>query len=362
MEMKPVDRLVRREFGYMEGVLDAWRKQGLSADADLSEAFLLDRDGGSAGVGHLGWTTPPLYPEYKAGVVEREGDYDIVQDTAGRRLRCFRGRTQGFMPTYVKHTVTGWEDWRSEVKPRLDPATPERLRDYDAAVERAAGRVVRDGRWLTQGLIGPYMYLRSLLGPEEALFAFYDMPDLVHDMIETWLVVSDTMIGRLQSSVELDELFFAEDICYNHGLLISPSTWREFLKPSYIELITRARDRQTRELHIQIDTDGNVDEAIPLYREIGMDIMSPFEAAAGNDLVEDRKQYPDLRMTGGIDKRVLAEGPDAIDAHLEAIVPFMRDHHGYIPTCDHSVPLEVSLENFLHYRRRINELGWETGR
>lgn len=30
---------------------------------------------------------------------------------------------------------------------------------------------------------------------------------------------------------------------------------------------------------------------------------------------------------------------------------------GYIPTCDHGVPSNVSYANYLHYRRRCLELG-----
>lgn len=69
------------------------------------------------------------------------------------------------------------------------------------------------------------------------------------------------------------------------------------------------------------------------------------------------KQYPDLVMTGGIDKRVLAESKDAIDKHLEYILPAMRKRGGYIPTCDHGVPAEVTLENYIHYRKRCIEFG-----
>ena len=40
-----------------------------------------------------------------------------------------------------------------------------------------------------------------------------------------------------------------------------------------------------------------------------MDAMSPFEVASGCDVVEIGRQYPNLFMLGGIDKRVLAAGP-----------------------------------------------------
>jgi uroporphyrinogen decarboxylase len=62
-------------------------------------------------------------------------------------------------------------------------------------------------------------------------------------------------------------------------------------------------------------------------------------------------------MFGGIDKRVLAQGREAIDRHLGYILPTMRARGGYIPTCDHGVPAEVPYEDYLYYRKRCVELG-----
>jgi len=42
---------------------------------------------------------------------------------------------------------------------------------------------------------------------------------------------------------------------------------------------------------------------------------------------------------------------------VERIIPVMRAQGGYIPTCDHGVPVEVSYKNYLHYRQRCVELG-----
>lgn len=132
----------------------------------------------------------------------------------------------------------------------------------------------------------------------------------------------------------------------------------EFLLPYYQQLITNLKRRQIdrdRHLYIQVDTDGDCRPAIPIYREIGLDVMSPFEVAAGCDVVEIGKQYPELVMTGGFDKRVMAEGPDAIDREIDRIFPVMRERGGYLPTCDHGVPEEVSYDNYLHYRKRCLE-------
>jgi len=54
---------------------------------------------------------------------------------------------------------------------------------------------------------------------------------------------------------------------------------------------------------------------------------------------------------------VLAATTEEIDAMVERILPTMRARGGYIPTCDHGVPAEVPLANYLHYRKRCVELG-----
>jgi len=95
---------------------------------------------------------------------------------------------------------------------------------------------------------------------------------------------------------------------------------------------------------------------IPAYLEIGMDVMMPFEVASGCDVVAVGRQYPDLVMFGGIDKRVLADNPEAIEAHLQHIMPAMAQRGGYVPMCDHGVPDNVPLDNYLYYRKRICEL------
>jgi uroporphyrinogen decarboxylase len=242
----------------------------------------------------------------------------------------------------------------------MDPETPERYDDLDArmaAAREAAGR----GLMITQNLVGGYMYLRSLMGPEELLYAFYDMPDVVHACMAAWFELADAVIARHQEHVTLDEFFLAEDICYNGGPLISPRMMKTFLFPYYQQLVANIKARQidqSRHLHVHVDTDGFADPVIPLYREaIGMDAMSPFEVAAGCDVVRTGREYPDLAIFGGIDKRVLASGRDAIDAELERIIPVMRARGGYIPTSDHGVPEEVPYEDYLYYRERVVSLG-----
>ena len=176
--------------------------------------------------------------------------------------------------------------------------------------------------------------------------------------MQAWFELSDSVVAYHQKFFDVDELFLDEDICYNHASLISHDMIREFLFPYYQQLVTNVKRRNrdaTRKLHVQVATDGAAYSVIDLYREIGMDFMSPFEVASGCDVVEIGRKYPDLLISGGFDKRILASGKDAIDREVNRIMPAMYKRGGYIPTCDHGVPEEVSFENYLHFRERLKE-------
>ena len=347
--------LYQREFGYY--CLDRWAEQGMPTDVPRERLFGFDPPG-KATLGHLGWCEAAFCPPFEVKVLEDRGDHEVVQDVAGRKVLCFKGRRSGFMPEYLDHPVKDWKTWEQDVCWRLDPAAPDRFGDFDAQMVKVR-ELAGQGMIITQGLIGGYMYLRSLVGPEGILYMVYDEPKLVHACMQAWFDLADAVIARHQQHLTIDEIFFAEDICYNHGSLISPAMMREFLLPYYQQLITNLKSRQidsSRHLYVQIDTDGFADPVIPLYKEaIGMDVMSPFEVAAGCDVVRAGREYPDLVILGGIDKRILARGKDAIDRMVDAILPTMRKRGGYVPTCDHGVPEEVPYQDYLHYRKRCLE-------
>jgi hypothetical protein len=356
--IKPEAPIFQKTFGLWL-CLDHWYENSLDRNIDLDEFFFFDPPGHFE-LMDLGWCEAAFIPEFEVLILESRGEYEVVQDNAGRKVLCFKGRREGFMPEYLNHPVKDWNTWEENVKWRLDPSNTER---YESLEERMTDAKIAasQGLMMQQKVIGGYMYLRSLLGPEDLLYAFIDQPSLIHDCMKTWFELADAVTAMHQKYVTVDELYLAEDICYNHGLLISPDMIKEFQFPYYQQLIKNMKSRQIdkkRHLYFQLDTDGYSDSVIDLYREhICLDMLSPFEVAAGCDVLRTGQEYPDLIISGGIDKRVLAQGANAIDRYLDKILPHMRKRGGYIPTCDHGVPTEVSWQNYLHYRKRCVEFG-----
>ena len=262
------------------------------------------------------------------------------------------------MPEFLGWPVSTPADWQ-RLKPRFNPATAER---WGGAWKTQVARC-KDGaspvRWY--GIVADYFggpslfgFVRMLLGDEAVLFAFYDYPKMVHDMMETMTEFTLAMLSRTLRDVCPNEVQFWEDMCYRGGPLISPELVREFMVPCYRRITASVRSMGIDS--IWLDCDGNVEKLLPLWLDAGITGIFPMEQAAGNDLRLYRQIYGRmLRMSGGIDKRALASGPAAIDAELAAKLP-LAEGGGYIPTLDHAIPPNVSYSNFMYYWKRKKEL------
>ena len=107
---------------------------------------------------------------------------------------------------------------------------------------------------------------------------------------------------------------------------------------------------------LDTDSDGFIDPLIPVWMDAGIDILYPFEVQAGMDVLAVRKRYGrDLRIWGGVDKRPLAEGPEAIRRELERIRPLISDG-GYIPMLDHAATPDTPYHNYRYFLGELRKI------
>ena len=198
--MVPGAGFYQREFGYYS--LDKWRREeGLPENADLNQLFGFDEQG-CVNVGGLGWCEAGFMPRYEEKVLEDRGDYELAQDFAGRSVLYFKGRRSGFMPEYVDHPVKDMKSWEENCRWRMNPDSPERQADMDRYLPKAVEQA-KQGMFVIQQVVGGYMYLRSLIGPEQLLYMFYDDPALIHACMQQWLALAITSLRAISSSFPL---------------------------------------------------------------------------------------------------------------------------------------------------------------
>jgi hypothetical protein len=291
----------------------------------------------------------PLVPDYDIKIMA-EDEYTITYtNESGQTLKSFKNKFA--MPMFLDWPVKDRASWK-ELKKRLNPNTPGRWPvDWNACVKESNGQ--DDPVVLQVG--GFFGHLRDWIGSERILYMFYDDPGLIEEMMDHMLYMETEIIKRVIADIKVDEADFYEDMAYKAGPLISPDMVRKFMLPRY-KKITDLLQSKGIDI-IFVDCDGNVEQLIPLWLEAGINYVWPLEQAAGNDVVALRKKYgKDLILGGGIDKRALIRGKEAIKAEIMSKVPFLLEKGGYFPTIDHVVPPDVTFENYCYYVNTLREV------
>jgi uroporphyrinogen decarboxylase len=340
------DRIPYRFGGPRQSTFAAWYRQGLPQGINFEEFVGMDH-----------WRGLPInlgpVPRFEEVILEETDRYKIWIDYLGaKRLDFKRDPTPGFVTrTWIEFPVKTRDDFREMVK-RYDPTSPDR---YPADWEEQRPRW--EHRTFVLGLTLQSMFwrVRDWVGLEGLCLMFYDNPTLVHEMME---YVADFTIATLErglSEVDVDYVFFNEDMAYKTASMISPALVKEFIWPRYRKLVRFLREKGVSVLIM--DCDGHIGELIPLWLDVGITTVSPIEIAAGNDPVTYRKRYgKNLGMLGGIDKRELRFDTERVRAEVLSKVPWLVEQGGYIPSVDHGVPPDIPVRNYLYMVELIKEI------
>jgi len=358
------------EFGYWAGTIRRWFGEGLqqvepvpakisdgiaimankniysemekAGDVNVQPVFSLDQ--------YLTKFPVDYSPMFATEVIEKTETHIIYKDEYGVLNKNDVNITS--LPMELDHPVKDWKSWNEykqhygpeSIKKRLPP-------DWNNLTERLKGRdfPIRLGG-TNGGFLG---YPRQIMGLTTYMIMLYDDPALIDDICETFLNFLLEYYGTIAADVKIDCLLIWEDMAGKMGSLISPAHFKQFLTPRYKAMVNFAKDAGID--IIITDSDGYVEDIIPLIVEIGVTGMYPFERAAGNDLLRIRKNFPDFQLIGGIDKRVLFAGStnEKIDLELSIIKELLKGGR-YIPHIDHFVSQDCIWGNFSYYRRKLN--------
>jgi uroporphyrinogen decarboxylase len=198
------------------------------------------------------------------------------------------------------------------------------------------------------------------MGIENASLVVYDDPAWFEEMVTT---IADCIVGVLsrvlQSGGQFEACGMWEDMCFNTGPLLAPEKFRRFLVPQYRRITELLRGHGVDV--VWVDCDGKIDELIPLWLDAGVNCMMPVEIGTwGADPIRFRNVFGRaLLMMGGFDKHILARTKRDIKQEIRRLAPLVEEG-GYIGFCDHRVPPDVPLENYMFYLQTVREV-WGRG-
>lgn len=344
MTFKSNDRPLFTElFGPIIGLKEEWEEQGATPEELDFSAFTYrceSRGFLPINTGRLGG--------YAEKFIEETEEHKIWRDGLGRTMKLQKGTAS--IPLPLDYPVITMDDWL-KIKPW-----------YEFSKERLAGEwqtialdYSKQNKVVSVGIPGGFDEPRQLMGEENLCIAYYEQPELVHDILNTIGGTAFKVLEQVSRAVPIDLLFVHEDMAGKSGPLAGPIQIKEFIAPYYRRIWDLLEEKGAR--IFDQDSDGDMNHVIDEFLEAGVNCMHPMEPAANMDIVKLRAKYGSkLAFFGGIDKHIIRQSRDAIIKELEYKIPPMIRTGGCVLGLDHRIPNGTPLANYKFYLDKAWEI------
>ena len=183
----------------------------------------------------------------------------------------------------------------------------------------------------------------SLRGMENLLIDLKDNPSFVHELFEAITDFGLAVVDGL-GEYAVDGVRFSDDWGGQLGMLMSPDTWRTFIRPYAERLYGRARERG---YSVLIHCCGNVTPILDDLVAIGVNMFNPLQPET-MDVGAVLKRYAGrLAFYGGLSiQQTLPFGSAGeVRAEVKNRLDLARRYGGYLVAPAHDMPPDVPLRN-----------------
>ena len=351
------DRVPISDF-FWGGFLDRWRRElGLPADADIYRYYDLD------------WvqTNPNMDPHIQPFEILRSDDTEVLVKTGfGATIRK---RLDLPMPAFVAFDTATVEQMEAF---RFDEPWDERryFRRGDDQISGVGDGFVRDlppfvdrvaERWsdfpVYGGVCEGHEMLWRIIGSENAMLWMAEFPDAIARFVERINAFSLEIVrAQIQAADgKLDGMVIWGDVAYKKGMLFSPAYWRRVFKPGVRALVDECHSHG---LPVIYHGCGCSKRIFGDFIEIGVDAYNPLEAKAGMDVIDLRREYGhQIAFCGNMDVVVWADGSREEIRRAALTRLNAAKGGGFIFQSDHSVPSNVSGENYDYVVKLVRQYG-----
>jgi hypothetical protein len=305
------DRVPYFEEGIREEVLDAWRKQGLAADADPDRLFPSDR-------------REEIQPELEP------------------------------LPLPEPWPTSPAE--LDNLRKSLDPADPRRFPDDWS--ERVRNWRTRDHVLMLRVHRGFFlsMGVNEWDRFAEVIRLTIESPEFVRESMRIHGEFASAVAEKVLDEVEIDAAVFSEPIGGNDRALISPRMYEDLILPGYAPVFDVLRRKGVETIVFRTYANSRV--LIPSILKGGFNCLWACEIDCESmDYRDIRREFGrELRLIGGVDLDALRRDREAIRREVEEKVPPLIAEGGYAPLADGRVREDISFENYVYYRELLREV------
>ena len=182
-------------------------------------------------------------------------------------------------------------------------------------------------------------------------------PTMAAAIIDRTTEMSCEMVCQLVKA-GADILFYGEDIASQKGLIMSPATWKEWLKDR-LELVIDTAHRENPDVVFVYHSDGDVTEIISELVEVGIDVLNPLQPEC-MDLGKIKDNFgKQIAFWGGVSvqKTIPFGSPRDVELEVKERIETLGKDGGYLISPSHFIEQEVSLRNVEAFIDAVDKYG-----
>jgi len=265
-------------------------------------------------------------------------------------------------------------EWFPGIHPLADATTVKEVEEYPewpnmddpyrvALVKQAAVEIKNNSNYsvmATPWLLFPFERAYMMQGLDKFLFNMAKYPDFATALLWKHLELCKTLMGHFLDELgdNVDIIKIGDDLGTQENLMISPTMYRNMLKPIHAEFISFIKERTKAK--ILFHTDGDVFNLIEDFIEMGVDILNPIQTSAGkmSNLSLLKESFGDrIIFCGGIDtQKILPFGtPEDVRKEVKRVSGILGEGGGYIMSSVHTIMNDVPPENILAMVQAIED-------
>jgi len=219
-----------------------------------------------------------------------------------------------------------------------DPLDPRRFEHFDPLIRAHEGRYI-----IAKFSYSLFERAWAIRGMQNLMIDFIQNPSFVHDLFS---VITEFNLKLLRhcEHYPIDAVYFGDDWGGQRGLLISPDTWRTFIKPCLKQMYAQAHSQG---YDVFIHSCGNISALLDDLIEIGLNVFNPFQPEV-MDIEKLMEKYSGrLAYYGSISiQRTLPFGTRKdVREEVSHRLMLAQKYGGLILSPSHDMPHDIPLEN-----------------
>jgi uroporphyrinogen decarboxylase len=328
------------------------------------------------------WWTPEtgakLRKHYKVnddGELRDAMGIDIVwlwpDDCGAPRPNCGPGTTAtcwGFVMRRVEYDGGAYDEYCFHPLAGVDSV--QKVDDYNwpnpndfkyvEMPKKIAEAEARSEKWIGTGMSSIFERSWALTGFQNFLESLFSQPDVAMRIMEhvNDFYIEQTLLTLRACHGRADMLYIADDIGSQNGMILSPSIWREMIKPLQKKFNDAIR-MEFPEIVIHYHSCGSLLPVIDDLIEIGVDILNPIQPKAVDMQAEllAKKFGGRISFCGGLDiQDLLPHGtPEQVFDECMRLIKTLGKNGGYILAPAHAVQVDTPVENIEAILKAVKE-------